>query len=63
MVVAGGLAQALMLPLIGFAAIYLRHREVPEDIQPSGFTTAVLWISTVVMASVAVYYVWRQLRA
>ena len=26
MVVAGGVAQALMLPLIGFAAIYVRHR-------------------------------------
>ena len=26
MVVAGGLAQALMLPLIGLAAVYLRHR-------------------------------------
>ena len=25
MVVAGGIAQALMLPLIGIAAVYLRH--------------------------------------
>ena len=30
MVLAGGLAQAAMLPLIGIAAIYLRHTHVPE---------------------------------
>ena len=30
MVVIGGIAQASMLPLIGIAAIYLRHKHVPE---------------------------------
>ena len=35
MVVAGGVAQAMMLPLIGGAAIYLRHRHLPADIQPA----------------------------
>ena len=30
MVVAGGLAQALMLPLIGLAAVYLRHKRRAE---------------------------------
>jgi hypothetical protein len=35
MVLAGGLAQAAMLPLIGIAAIYLRHKHVPNDIQPA----------------------------
>ena len=50
MVLAGGLAQAAMLPLIGIAAIYLRHRHVPEDIQPPTGTTVMLWIATIVMA-------------
>ena len=49
MVVAGGLAQALMLPLIGLAAIYLRHRHVPTRSQPSPLTTAALWLSAIVM--------------
>jgi Mn2+/Fe2+ NRAMP family transporter len=57
MVVAGGIAQALMLPLIGTAALYLRHRQLPNDVQPSGLTTALLWISTTVMLGFAVYYV------
>ena len=35
MVVAGGIAQALMLPLIGGAVIYLRHTQLPEDIRPA----------------------------
>ena len=31
-----------MLPLIGIAAIYLRHRHVPKDIQPAAWTTVLL---------------------
>jgi len=56
MVVAGGIAQAMMLPLIGAAAIYLRHAALPRDLQPSWFTTAALWSSTAVMALFALYY-------
>ena len=64
MVLAGGLAQAAMLPLIGIAAIYLRHRHVPADIQPAMGTTVMLWIATVVMVGFALYYVGaRQVRA
>jgi len=62
MVVAGGLAQALMLPLIGAAAVYLRHRRVPKDLQPAPLTTAALWLSAIVMASAALYYAGAQLR-
>lgn len=57
MVVAGGVAQALMLPLIGFAAIYVRHTRLPRELQPSLPTTAVLWLSTAVMFGFAAYYV------
>jgi len=62
MVLAGGLAQAAMLPLIGIAAIYLRHRHVPKDIQPAAWTTVLLWIATIVMTGFATYYVVAQLR-
>ena len=61
MVVAGGIAQALMLPIIGLAAVNVRHRELPKDIQPSTATTALLWISTGVMLTVAGYYLWSQI--
>ena len=57
MVVAGGIAQALMLPLIGGAVIYLRYTRLPREIAPSVLTTLSLWVSTIVMLGFAVYYV------
>jgi len=60
MVLAGGLAQAALLPLIGIATIYLRHRHIPEDIEPAAATTVMLWIATIVMAGFAAYYVAAQ---
>ncbi len=62
MVVAGGVAQALMLPLIGLAAVHLRHRHLPPEIRPSRPTTAMLWLATFVMLAVASYYTVAQLR-
>jgi manganese transport protein len=60
MVVAGGVAQALMLPLIGGAAIYLRHRHLPADVRPGVWTTVWLWMSTAIMMAFALYYVLSQ---
>jgi hypothetical protein len=60
MVVAGGLAQMMMLPLIGLAAVYLRHVHLPRDLAPSIATTLALWVSTAVMAAAATYYLWMQ---
>jgi Mn2+/Fe2+ NRAMP family transporter len=57
MVVAGGVAQALMLPLIGLAAIYVRHTQLPRELQPTLATTLMLWFSTAVMLGFALYYV------
>ena len=61
MVVAGGIAQALMLPLIGCAALYLRHARVPADLRPTMATTVALWVSTLVMGGFAAYYAWSAL--
>ena len=63
MVVVGGIAQALMLPLIGLGVTYLRHTHVPEEIQPSVATTVLLWLSTAVMFAFAIYSGWSALRA
>jgi manganese transport protein len=63
MVVAGGVAQALMLPLIGFAAIYVRHTRLPRELLPSPVTTVALWIATAVMAGFAAYYILSALSA
>jgi Mn2+/Fe2+ NRAMP family transporter len=63
MVVMGGVSQALMLPIIGLSAIYLRHVHIPEDIRPSVGTTVLLWIATIVMFGFALYYVVSRLIA
>jgi Mn2+/Fe2+ NRAMP family transporter len=56
MVVAGGVAQAMMLPVIGVGALYLRHRHLPRQAAPPARTTVALWAATAVMAAFAGYY-------
>lgn len=54
---AGGIAQAIMLPVLGFGAIYLRHRCLPQEIAPSRWTTISLWTASLVMFGLMSYYV------
>jgi Mn2+/Fe2+ NRAMP family transporter len=56
MVVFGGVAQALMLPVVGAGTIYLRHRRLPTEIAPHAFVTASLWVCTLASLAVALYY-------
>lgn len=41
----GGIAQAMMLPVIGLGVVYHRHSHLPKDIQPSQWVTVGLWVS------------------
>jgi Mn2+/Fe2+ NRAMP family transporter len=56
MVKAGGIAQALMLPVIGIGTLYLRHRLLPRDIAPARWVTIFLWIATAVIVWLMVVY-------
>jgi hypothetical protein len=62
MVVIGGTAQALMLPVIGLGALYLRHKKLPPSVAPGYAATIALWIATIVMSSAALYYAYLYLR-
>ncbi len=44
MVKAGGIILALMLPVIGIAVIYLRHRRLPPEVAPNHLVTTALWL-------------------
>jgi manganese transport protein len=55
MVMLGGIAQSLMLPVVGIGAIYLRHR-LPPEVAPSALTTAALWLATAIILVVMAYY-------
>ncbi len=57
MVKFGGIAQAMMLPVVGIGALFLRHRHLPPEIRPSAATTIALWITTAVIVVVMGYYV------
>ena len=50
MVKIGGIAQAIMLPIIGAVTIYLSRVHMPRAILPKGWVRLALWGSTVVMA-------------
>jgi manganese transport protein len=56
MVVIGGVAQALMLPIIGISALYLRHRRLPSEVAPSRWITFAVWIATAVIVCLMGYY-------
>jgi Mn2+/Fe2+ NRAMP family transporter len=56
MVVAGGVAQAMMLPVIGVGTLYLRHRCLPKQVSPSAGITLAVWVAAVVMLCFAGYY-------
>ncbi len=50
MVKIGGIAQAIMLPVIGGFALYLRYKRMPASILPKRWITLMLWVSAVLMA-------------
>jgi manganese transport protein len=56
MVVAGGIAQAVMLPALGVSALVLRHRHLNAEVAPSAGTTVALWVAAIVIAAMMAYY-------
>jgi manganese transport protein len=62
MVVAGGLAQSLMLPIIGLATLYLHHRYLPKELRPVRLVTVALWATTLIISCLVGYYVLTTLR-
>ena len=49
MVMIGGLAQAVMLPVIAFCTVYLNAKRTPKSILPPGWIKLLLWTSALVM--------------
>ena len=56
MVLMGGLAQSAMLPVFAFGTVWLRHRRLPPEVQPSRLVTVALWGSSLLMAAVMLSY-------
>lgn len=58
MVKAGGVAQAMMLPVIAIGALYLRHKELPAEARPGNLATIGLWAAAITTISMMLYYVY-----
>jgi manganese transport protein len=61
MVLAGGIAQSVMLPIIAWATVYLHHNYLPQNLKPSVLTTVLLWIVAILITALMAYYVWMKL--
>ena len=55
LVMVGALAQALMLPFLAFAALFLRYRLAAESLHPGFAWTLLLWVAFVSMSAVGLY--------
>ena len=62
MVKAGGVAQAVMLPVIAVSALYFRHKLLPAEVRPPVWQTFGLWLAALTTISLMTYYVFLQLR-
>ncbi len=56
MVKAGGVAQAIMLPVIAVAALYLRYKRLPSQVNPGKLVTMALWVASVATIGLMGYY-------
>jgi len=59
---AGGIAQALMLPFIAGATIYLRRRDTDPRVGPSILSDLLTWIAFFAITAVAVYSTFDQIK-
>ena len=61
MVIIGGFIQAVTLPLIGAAALFLRYRRTDHRITPGVVWDIFLWLSVIVLLVAALYGVYTQI--
>jgi hypothetical protein len=57
----GGAAQAVLLPIIGIGAVYLRHKRLPAAVRPGAIPTFGLWLAAILMSVFMTYYAFLSL--
>jgi hypothetical protein len=62
MVKAGGVAQAIMLPVIAVGALFFRYRLLPPEVRPPLWQTIGLWVAAIATVSLMAYYSFLLLR-
>ena len=59
LVIIGGFAQALTLPMIATAALYLRYRRTDRRLTPGLLWDLLLWLSMLAFFAAALYGLWN----
>jgi Mn2+/Fe2+ NRAMP family transporter len=62
LVKAGGIAQALLLPFIAGATLYLRQRDADRRVGPSFLSDVLTWLAFFSITAVALYSTYSQLK-
>lgn len=60
MVVVGGFAQALTLPIISGCALYLRYRGLHQSLRPKWWWDVLLWLAVICITVVALFACYNQ---
>ena len=55
MVSVGAIGQGIMLPFLGLAALYFRHRQIPAALRPGRLWTLFLWLAVATMVAVGLF--------
>jgi Mn2+/Fe2+ NRAMP family transporter len=61
MIKVGGVVLGLMLPVLAFAVVYLRHKKLPPEVAPNRAATLLLWFVACLMLVTMVAFVLMQL--
>ena len=59
LVVVGTYGLALLLPIIAFAALYLRYARLDPKLKPSSFLDLWLWLSAVLTVVLTIHSLWK----
>jgi len=63
MIVACGIAQSIMLPLLGGASLYFRYRQSDPNLHPSRLSDVMLWIAFAAFLVVGAWSVFTVFRS
>jgi Mn2+/Fe2+ NRAMP family transporter len=63
LILLSGVMQALLLPMLGFAALYFRYTRCDKRLRPGKVWDTLLWISFVAFLVVGLYLTWAKLFA
>ncbi|MBE2214443.1 MAG: Nramp family divalent metal transporter [Opitutaceae bacterium] len=62
LILISGIGQALLLPFLGGAALFLRYRRLDPELRPGRLWTAMLWLSAASLTAAGGWQLYEQLR-